>query len=71
MNPECMTFGNNEKQYLPLEEDYISGADEYKDFGVLFTKNGNSNKEIYNRINNGRNIVRSINSILWDKSLKK
>jgi hypothetical protein len=36
--------------------------------GVLFNKNGNSNEEITNSVYNGRNNIRSLNSVLWDKS---
>jgi hypothetical protein len=35
---EYMIFGNNEKEYLPLEDNYISGADKCKYLGDLFTK---------------------------------
>jgi hypothetical protein len=62
---------HNEKENLPLEDDYISTADKCKYLGVLFTKNGNSKKEINNTVNKDRNIIRALNSILCDKSLRK
>jgi hypothetical protein len=65
-----MIFGNNEKEVLPLEDDYISGVDKCKYFGVIFAKNSKSNEEINNTVNKGRNIIRSLNSILQDKSLR-
>jgi hypothetical protein len=68
---QCMIFGNNDKEDLPLEDNYISGVDKCKYLGVLFTKNSKSNEEINNRVDNGRNIIWSLNSILWDKSLRK
>jgi hypothetical protein len=66
---ECV-FGNNEKELLPSEDVYVSGVDKCKYLEVLFSKNGNGN-EINNGVNNGRNIIRSLNSILQDKSLRK
>jgi hypothetical protein len=42
-------FGNNDKEDLPLENDYISGVDKCKYFRVLFNKTGysshNNNKQ--------------------------
>jgi hypothetical protein len=38
-----MIFGDNEKELMPLEDDYVSGADKCKYLGVLFNKNGNRN----------------------------
>jgi hypothetical protein len=35
---EYMIFGNNEKEYLPLEDDHISGVDKRKYLGDLLTK---------------------------------
>jgi hypothetical protein len=66
-----MTFDNNKKDNLPVEVGYVSWVDKCKFLQVLFNINGNSNKEINNRVNDGRNIIRSLNSILWDKSLRK
>jgi hypothetical protein len=39
--------------------------------GVLFNRNCNSNEEINNRVKKCGNIIRSLNSILQDKSLRK
>jgi hypothetical protein len=39
--------------------------------GVQFNKNSNSNEEVNNRLNKSKNIIRSLNSILWNKSLSK
>jgi hypothetical protein len=62
-------FGNNEKKHLPLEDDCVSGVVyEYKHLGVIFTKNCYSNGEINNRVNKGRNIITSLNSILRVKA---
>jgi hypothetical protein len=49
----------------------LTGVDKCKYLGALFTKNSNSNEEINNGVNKGRNVIRSLNSILWDKSLRK
>jgi hypothetical protein len=68
---EYMIFGNNEKEDLSLEVNYVSEVDKCKYLRVPFTKNGNSNKEINNRANKGRNVIRSLNSILWNKGLRK
>jgi hypothetical protein len=42
---------HNEKENLPLEDNYISTVDKCKYLGVLFTKNGNSNEETNNTVN--------------------
>jgi hypothetical protein len=68
---ECMMFGNNEKRDLPLKDDYRSEVDKCKYLGFPFTENCNSNEEINNSGNKGRNIIKSLNSILWDKSPRK
>jgi hypothetical protein len=67
---EHMIFGSNEKEDLPLEDEYISGVDKCKYLWVLFTKNDDSNEEINNKVNKGRNI-KSVNSTLRDKNLRK
>jgi hypothetical protein len=59
------------ENYLLLDDDHVSGVDKCRYFGVLFNKNGDCNEEINNRINKGRNITRSLNSILWDEKLRK
>jgi hypothetical protein len=64
-------FGNNEKENLPLQDEYISAVDKCKNLGHLFSTNGNSNKQTNNRVNKGRNVTWFLNSILWDKSLRK
>jgi hypothetical protein len=59
-----MIFGNNGKEDLLLEDDYITAVDKRKYLGVLFTKTGNSNEKTGNRVSKSRNIIRSQNSIL-------
>jgi hypothetical protein len=46
---EYVIFGNNEKEGLPLEDDYVSGVDKCKYLGVVLNKNGYSNEEINNK----------------------
>jgi hypothetical protein len=62
-----MIFGNNENEHPFLEDDYMSGVDKCKCLGVLMNIDGNSNGEINNRVNKGRNIIRSLNSILQER----
>jgi hypothetical protein len=47
------------------------GVGKCKCLGVLFNNKGNSSEEIYDRVNKRGNIVRSLNSILWVKSLRR
>jgi hypothetical protein len=68
---EYMIFGNNEEEELFLDDDNMSVVDECKYLGVLFSRNGSSNEEINNRVNRGRNIITSLNSILRDKGPRK
>jgi hypothetical protein len=57
-------FGNNEKEDLALDDDYIWGVYTCKHLEVLLNKTGYSNEETNNRVNNGRNIIRSLHSTL-------
>jgi hypothetical protein len=67
---EYLIFENNEKEDLPLEDICVSGEDKCKYMGALFTKDGCSNEDINNRANKGRNVIRSVNSVLWNESLR-
>jgi hypothetical protein len=64
---DYMIFGGNKKDDLLLEGDYVRRVGKCKYFGFLLNKNGNSNEEISNRVNKGRNITRSLNSVSWRK----
>ena len=67
---EYVVVGKDEIENLPLGETHMVGVKQCKYLGALFNKKGNSNEEITQRIIKGRNIIRALNSVLWDKDMK-
>jgi hypothetical protein len=67
---EYMIFGNSEKEDVPLEDGCVSGANECKYLGVVLNENCNNNQEINSTVKRC-NIIRSVNSLSWDKNLRK
>ena len=67
---EYIVVGKDEIENLPLEETHMVRVKQCKYLGALFNKKGNSNEEITQRIIKGRNIIRALNLVLWDKDMK-
>lgn len=67
---EYLAVGKNEIEDLLVENGgKMKGVNKYKYLGVLFNNKGNSHDEIERRISLGRNVTRSINSVLWNKTI--
>ncbi|XP_044766695.1 uncharacterized protein LOC123322749 [Coccinella septempunctata] len=49
----------------------IKGVEKCKYLGAILNKQGNSKDEIQERINKGRTVTRTLNSLLWDKNITK
>lgn len=59
--------GNN----LESKEDVIKCTDRYKYLGTAFTTTGTYEEEIKSRIGQGRQAIRTLHSVIWDKTLTK
>nr|CAI5853376.1 unnamed protein product [Callosobruchus analis] len=68
---EYLIVGSNECNNLPLEAEEIQGVEKCKYLGIILNKQGNSEDEIKERINKGRKVTGALNSLLWDKGIKK
>ncbi|XP_056648205.1 uncharacterized protein LOC130452786 [Diorhabda sublineata] len=69
---EYMCIGG-EQQNLILEETQqkISHCTKYKYLGMIITNDGRLDEAIAQRNNQGRQAIRQLNSVLWDKQISK
>nr|CAI5864969.1 unnamed protein product [Callosobruchus analis] len=68
---EYLIVGNEEINDLTLDTGTIKGVKCSKYLGIIFNKKGNSENEIQERINRGRAVTRTINSLLWNKKITR
>lgn len=68
---EYLSVGKDDCNDLILDNISIKGVQKCKYLGVTFNKNGNSKDEIQERITKGRKAIRAMNSILWEKDIRK
>lgn len=68
---EYLSVGTEDIQDLDMEDEKMKGTKAFTYLGVVFDKTGSSYKEIEKRINKGRYVIRTLNSVLWDKDIRK
>ena len=51
--------------------DRIRSVEKSKYLGVIFNKQGTSKDEIQERVNKGRIVIRTLNSLLWERSITR
>lgn len=68
---EYLLVGSNKCDNLPLESGIIKGVDQCKYLGVVLNKQANSNDEIRERITKGRKAIGALNSLLWEKEIRR
>lgn len=68
---EYLIIGSDERNNLPLDNGTIKGVEKCKYLGVLFNKQGTSKDEVQERIIKGRKTIGALNSVLWDKDIRK
>lgn len=69
---EYMIVGNEYHEDLVLDNTRrIKGVTTCKYLGIILNNQGSSKDEIKERINKGRKTIRTLNSILWDKTITK
>lgn len=56
---------------LDMENDNIKKCEEIKYLGVTITNKGTSEKDIYNKLNQGKKAIGMLNSILWSDQITK
>ena len=64
-------MGNEEVKDLKLDVDRIRGVEKCKYLGVIFNKQGSSKDGIEERVNKGRTVIRTLNSLLWERSITR
>lgn len=65
-----MVTGEHGKD-LCIGNDKIQLCDDFKYLGFTVSKEGTSNKDINNKINQGKRVINMLNSILWNSQLSK
>lgn len=68
---EYLIVGSDECSNLPLDTGMIKDVEKCKYLGVLFNKQGISKDEVQERINKDRKTIEALNSVLWEKYIKK
>ncbi|XP_030752249.1 uncharacterized protein LOC115879488 [Sitophilus oryzae] len=68
---EYLIVGNEEINDLILDTGTIKGVKSNKYLGIIFNKKRNSENEIQERVNKGRTVTRTLNSLLWNKQIKR
>lgn len=68
---EYLVIGNSECKNLPLETETIQGVEKCKYLGIILNKNGSSSDEIKERITKGRKIIGALNSLIWEKDIRR
>lgn len=68
---EYLIVRRNEINDLNVNTDRIKRVETSKYLNVFFNRKGNSKYEIQDRINKGRKVIRTLNSLLWNRTTRK